>query len=159
MRFTRLLTLLLTLCCVTQLVIVAGCSDAKRVTDLEDKNNELQDQVAELQANRETQPGDKQAGPHSVGGANAQAAPEVAAGFKGKIAKDYEDSVEYWAPKKRPPKDAPNVIIFLLDDTGFGQIGSFGGLVNTPISIGSLPADYVTTISIQRHFARHRGQH
>jgi len=39
--------------------------------------------------------------------------------FKGKIAKSYEDSVEYWAPKKRPPKDAPNVIIFLLDDTGF----------------------------------------
>ncbi len=52
--------------------------------------------------------------------------------WKGKIAKKYEDSVEYWAPKKRPPKGAPNVVIFLLDDTGFGQIGSFGGLVSTP---------------------------
>ncbi len=30
------------------------------------------------------------------------------------------------------PKGAPNVVIFLLDDTGFGQIGSFGGLVSTP---------------------------
>lgn len=52
--------------------------------------------------------------------------------FKGKIAKKYEDSVEWWAPKVRPPKDAPNVIVFLLDDVGFAQIGSFGGLIETP---------------------------
>ena len=52
--------------------------------------------------------------------------------FKGKIAEKYEDSVEYWAPKQRPPEGAPNVIIFLLDDTGFAQIGSFGGLIKTP---------------------------
>ena len=31
--------------------------------------------------------------------------------FKGKIAEKYADSVEYWAPKKRPPEGAPNVII------------------------------------------------
>ena len=35
--------------------------------------------------------------------------------FKGKIAKLYEESVESWPEKKRPPKDAPNVIIFLLE--------------------------------------------
>ena len=52
--------------------------------------------------------------------------------FKGKIAKSYEESVEYWEPKTRPPEGAPNVIIFLLDDTGFAQIGSFGGLIETP---------------------------
>jgi arylsulfatase len=52
--------------------------------------------------------------------------------FKGKIAKSYEDSEEWWAEKERPAPDAPNVIIFLLDDTGFGQIESFGGLIKTP---------------------------
>ena len=52
--------------------------------------------------------------------------------FKGKIAKKYEESVEAWPEKKRPPKDAPNVIIFLLDDVGFAQVGSFGGLIETP---------------------------
>lgn len=52
--------------------------------------------------------------------------------FKGKIGKTYEDSEEWWAEKKRPPKDAPNVIIFLLDDVGFAQFGSFGGLIATP---------------------------
>jgi arylsulfatase A-like enzyme len=53
-------------------------------------------------------------------------------GFKGKIAKTYEESIEAWPEKKRPPKDAPNVIVFLLDDVGFAQIGSFGGLIETP---------------------------
>jgi len=53
-------------------------------------------------------------------------------GFKGKIAKSYEDSVE-WLPKDpTPPEGAPNVIIFLLDDVGFAQVGSFGGLIETP---------------------------
>ena len=52
--------------------------------------------------------------------------------FKGKIARSYEESEEWWAERTRPPEDAPNVIISLLDDTGFAQIGSFGGLVETP---------------------------
>jgi arylsulfatase len=52
--------------------------------------------------------------------------------FKGKIAKKYEDSKEWWPEPVRPPKGAPNVIIFLLDDVGFAQIGCFGGLIDTP---------------------------
>ncbi|UCG79626.1 MAG: sulfatase-like hydrolase/transferase, partial [Desulfobacterales bacterium] len=52
--------------------------------------------------------------------------------FKGKIAKRYEDSVEWWPEPVTPPKGAPNVIIFLLDDVGFAQIGCFGGLIDTP---------------------------
>ncbi len=52
--------------------------------------------------------------------------------FKGKIAKKYEDSKEWWPEEVRPPKGAPNVIIFLLDDVGFAQIKSFGGLIETP---------------------------
>ncbi|MBD45599.1 MAG: arylsulfatase [Flavobacteriaceae bacterium] len=52
--------------------------------------------------------------------------------FKGKIAKTYEESVEAWPEKKRPPKGAPNLIVFLLDDVGFAQVGSFGGLIETP---------------------------
>ena len=44
--------------------------------------------------------------------------------FGGKIARSYADSEEWWAEPTRPPAGAPNVIIFLLDDTGFAQIGS-----------------------------------
>jgi arylsulfatase len=32
----------------------------------------------------------------------------------------------------RPPKGAPNVLIVLLDDTGFGASSAFGGPINTP---------------------------
>ena len=52
--------------------------------------------------------------------------------FGGKIAKKYEDSQEWWPEPVRPPEGAPNVIIFLLDDVGFAQVGSFGALINTP---------------------------
>ena len=53
-------------------------------------------------------------------------------GFGGVIAESYADSEEWWADYEKPNEDAPNVIIFLLDDVGFAQVGSFGGLINTP---------------------------
>ena len=73
-------------------------------------------------------------GPEGSGYAAAQ--PE----FGGKIARSYADSEEWWPPEQLPPEGAPNVIIFLLDDTGFAQIGSFGGLIETP-SIDALAAN------------------
>ncbi|WP_323389157.1 arylsulfatase [Myxococcus qinghaiensis] len=32
----------------------------------------------------------------------------------------------------RPPKGAPNVLVILLDDVGFGASSAFGGVINTP---------------------------
>ena len=52
--------------------------------------------------------------------------------FEGKIAKSYEESEEWWPATPKPPEGTPNVVILLLDDTGFGHIGSFGGLIDTP---------------------------
>ena len=51
--------------------------------------------------------------------------------FKGKIAKSYEESEEWRPSSPKPPEGTPNVILFLLDDTGFGHLGSFGGLTET----------------------------
>jgi len=67
-----------------------------------------------------------------VGGLLLTVPSQAAQEFKGKIAKSYQDSKEWWPEPIEPPADAPNVIIFLLDDTGFAQIGSFGGLIDTP---------------------------
>ena len=53
-------------------------------------------------------------------------------GFGGVIAESYQDSQEWWAEEELPNSDAPNVIIFLLDDVGFAQVGSFGALIDTP---------------------------
>jgi len=52
--------------------------------------------------------------------------------FHGTIAESYEDSEEWWPSNPKPPAGTPNVIIFLLDDTGFAHLGSFGGLIETP---------------------------
>jgi arylsulfatase A-like enzyme len=53
-------------------------------------------------------------------------------GFDGVIARRYEDSTPAWPKEERPPKDAPNVLLILLDDTGYGHLGCFGGLTETP---------------------------
>jgi len=58
----------------------------------------------------------------------AQSEPE----FKGKIGKTLADSKEYWPAKKAPRKDAPNVLIWLIDDMGFGHSSAFGGLTSMP---------------------------
>jgi arylsulfatase len=52
--------------------------------------------------------------------------------FKGKIGKTFADSKEDFPQSVRAPKGAPNVVMILLDDLGFGQPGTFGGPVPTP---------------------------
>jgi hypothetical protein len=37
----------------------------------------------------------------------------------------------------KPPDGAPNVLVVLIDDAGFGNPGAFGGPIDTPNSIGS----------------------
>ena len=62
------------------------------------------------------------------------------AGFKGQIAKKYENSKEDWPKRPKAPEGAANVLVILLDDVGYGQIGSFGGLIQTP-NMDKLAAD------------------
>lgn len=47
---------------------------------------------------------------------------------------DAKDPDTHYPPIKalRPPKDAPNVVIFLVDDAGFGSSSVFGGPCHTP---------------------------
>ena len=53
--------------------------------------------------------------------------------FGGKVGRSYEESEEWWPEPVRPHPDAPNVIVFLLDDVGFAQMSRrFGGLIDTP---------------------------
>lgn len=53
--------------------------------------------------------------------------------FPGKVGRTYEDSDPPRFPKVvRPPKGAPNVLLILLDDAGFGQFSAFGGGVPSP---------------------------
>jgi len=51
----------------------------------------------------------------------------------GKVGPTMQESVHKWreAPSHLP-EDAPNILIVMLDDAGFGQASTFGGLINTP---------------------------
>ena len=52
--------------------------------------------------------------------------------FEGRIGKTYQDSESAWQQPPAAPAGAPNVIVILLDDVGFGQTSTFGGLIPTP---------------------------
>ena len=52
--------------------------------------------------------------------------------FKGKIGKTLKDSEEYWPEPVQATEGAPNVLIWLIDDMGFGHSSAFGGLTPMP---------------------------
>jgi arylsulfatase len=52
--------------------------------------------------------------------------------FGGVINLDATTSTPYWSPTVVPPKNAPNVLLIITDDVGFGAPSTFGGLIPTP---------------------------
>jgi len=52
--------------------------------------------------------------------------------FKGRIGETYKDSTPDYPQPVKAPKGAPNVLLVLLDDVGFGMCSTFGGPVPTP---------------------------
>src|SRR2546423_12179640 len=52
--------------------------------------------------------------------------------FKGVIGETYKDSQPDKIPIVKAPEGAPNVLLVLIDDCGFGQWSTFGGQIPTP---------------------------
>ena len=52
--------------------------------------------------------------------------------FGGVIKESVQDSKPYWQPQVVPPKGAPNILLILTDDQGFGVPSTFGGVIPTP---------------------------
>ena len=52
--------------------------------------------------------------------------------FGGDINLSATDSKPYWPPQIVPPKGAPNVLLIMTDDQGYGVSGTFGGVIPTP---------------------------
>jgi arylsulfatase A-like enzyme len=52
--------------------------------------------------------------------------------FKGQIGKTLKDSIPSYPQPIKAPQGAPNVLVILLDDVGFGHTSTFGGPVPTP---------------------------
>ncbi|HBG98490.1 MAG TPA: arylsulfatase [Rhodobacteraceae bacterium] len=51
--------------------------------------------------------------------------------FGGTVADTVGDSTAWWPPRVIPPADAPNILLIILDDAGFGVPSTFGGVIPT----------------------------
>lgn len=58
--------------------------------------------------------------------------PAPAPKFEGVIKDNALQSKEWWAPRIVPPKEAPNILLIMTDDAGFGVPSTFGGVIPTP---------------------------
>src|SRR5574337_559884 len=52
--------------------------------------------------------------------------------FGGVIKPLAQDSKPFWPPRVEPRKGAPNVLLIMTDDSGFGVPSTFGGVIPTP---------------------------
>lgn len=49
--------------------------------------------------------------------------------LEGQIGETYQELTEAWPDLPTPPDGAPNVVVILLEDVGYGQTSTFGGPV------------------------------
>ena len=61
------------------------------------------------------------------------------AGFGGLIGRTWRESKPWWPPEPERPVGAPNVVMIVLDDVGFAQLGCYGSDIDTP-ALDSLAA-------------------
>jgi hypothetical protein len=63
---------------------------------------------------------------------NCEQLPPPTQPFRGKIERIAAQSTPYWPMRVVPPTGAPNVLLIMTDDTGFGVSSTFGGVIPTP---------------------------
>ena len=52
--------------------------------------------------------------------------------FEGTIGTTWQESTPWWPDAVRPREGAPNIVVVLFDDVGFGSFGSYGAEIATP---------------------------
>ena len=65
----------------------------------------------------------------TIDGAQLPAPPQP---FGGKIERTAPQSTPYWPARIVPPKGAPNILLIMTDDAGYGVPSTFGGVIPTP---------------------------
>ena len=70
--------------------------------------------------------------PHATTTISGKRLPPSDPKFGGVIKETAPQSTPWWAPRVVPPKGAPNVLLIMTDDEGFGAPSTFGGVIPTP---------------------------
>jgi arylsulfatase len=70
--------------------------------------------------------------PNATATVDGRYLPNAPAPFGGKIGLSAKDSKPFWKPNIVPPKGAPNVLLIMTDDAGYGVASTFGGVIPTP---------------------------
>jgi arylsulfatase len=70
--------------------------------------------------------------PNATTTANPAALPNPPPKFGGVANMTASGSKSWWPPRIVPPKGAPNVLLIMTDDAGYGVSGTFGGVIPTP---------------------------
>ena len=78
--------------------------------------------------------------------------------FGGVIKEKASESKPWWAPRVVPPKGAPNVLLIMTDDQGFGAPSTFGGVIPTPAMDRIARAGCASRTSIRPRCAHRRGR-
>jgi arylsulfatase len=63
---------------------------------------------------------------------HSKSIPAAPTPFGGEIKRTAPESKSCWDPKIVPPKGAPNILLIMTDDSGYGVPSTFGGVIPTP---------------------------
>jgi len=70
--------------------------------------------------------------PRSTATVDGRYLPNAPVPFGGEIGLGVKDSKPFWQPNIVPPRGAPNILLIMTDDAGYGVASTFGGVIPTP---------------------------
>jgi arylsulfatase len=114
--------------CVSMAALMAGAMGACHEANQSNNPSTEQTGVTAPQGNQATPSGS----PSATTSLSAQSLPAPPPQFGGVLQPSPDQSKAWWPPQVRPPKGAPNVLLVMTDDVGFGAPSTFGGVIPTP---------------------------